>query len=445
MSEQSKLLVHFNNYWSIAFTTIKQSLFKNAGYLVGVEAINAIIGFFFWGLAAQLYDPAEIGLASSIVSAVALVSLISGLGTGNGLIRFLPESSQPVRMVNSLYIFNAVAALLVGGVALVGLTCFSPSLSFLGQDFLLVIGFLVYGFAATFSGLLRWTYLALRQTRFAFWQSVVTNGTRLLLLVLFSGFGVWGLVGSVWLAISCSVLLGCLVFLPHAMPAFRFRRVFSTSYIIRILPYSFGIYFSFLLVQAPSRLLPIIVIDVIGPDSAAHAQIAWLIGSILVTPGLALATSAFVEASNFPDLSLDIYKKAWLFGLSITVLAALFMFVVAQWFLLLFGPTYSFEGTTLLRWLAVSAPLVVLVGTYFSLLRFQKRVPRLVGLSIIIAASTISFTAFLTPNFGITAFGLGWFFGNILVGIFALWDVLSGKSFINKKGRIQRSRSNLSS
>jgi O-antigen/teichoic acid export membrane protein len=443
MREQTNLKLHFNSYRSVVFSVIKQSLFTNAGYLIGVEAINALIGFFFWGLATQLYAPAEIGLASSIISAVALVSLISGLGTGNGLIRFLPESVQPNRMVNSLFIFNISSAILVGGVALLSLALFSPSLSFLGQDVLLVIGFLAYGITATFAGSLRWTYLALRQASFAFWQAACTNGSRLVLLIVFTGFGVWGLVGSIWFAITVSILIGYFVFLPRAMPEFRPSFTFSGSDLHLILPYSFGIYLAFLLIQAPTRLLPIIVLELIGPASAAHAQIALLIGGMLVTPGLALATSAFVEASNSPDSFLRIYSKAGLSGLLITVLSALFIFLVAKWFLLLFGPSYSVEGTTLLRWLAAAAPLVVLVGIYFSLLRFQKHVKRLVILSSIIAISTLCSAVFLIPKIGIAAIGLGWFFGYLLVAIFAIRDVLVGNSISDIKMLIQRSRSHL--
>jgi O-antigen/teichoic acid export membrane protein len=424
---------------------MRQSLFANAGYLVGVEAINSLVGFLFWGLATQLYSPVEIGLASSVISAVALVSLIAGLGTGNGLIRFLPESLQPNRMLNSLFIFNIVAAFLVGAIFLLGLPFLSPALSFLRQDYLLVVGFLAYGIAASFATSLRMTFLALRQASYAFWQSASINGARLLLLVIFAGFGIWGLVGSVWLAISGSILLSFFIFLPRAMPSYQPRLSFSRVDLSLILPYSFGIYLAFLFIQAPARLLPILVLELIGPASAAHAQIAWLVGGILVTPGLALATSAFVEASNSPSEYSSIYSKAGLVGLLITILAAILMFLIAPWFLLLFGPSYSIKGTALLRWLAAAAPLVVLVGIYFSLLRFRKQVRRLVALSAVVAVSTLGFAAFLISTIGIAAFGLGWFFGYLLVVIIAIRDISAGNLIRHIWIRIQKSRSNLSS
>lgn len=247
-------------------------------------------------------------------------------------------------------------------------------------------------------------------------------------LILFTGFGVWGLVGSVGLAFFVSILIGFFVYLPRAMPSYQPYFTLAKTDLLRILPFSLGTYLAFLLIQAPTRMLPIIVLDSIGADSAAHVQIAWLVGGMLVMPGLALGTSAFVEASNSPKISIDIFSKAWLSGFPITILIALFMFVVAPWFLFLFGPSYSSEGTPLLKWLSAAAPLVVMVSIYFSLLRFQKRIRRLIALSLVVAVATLVFAVGLIPFIGIKAVGLGWFFGYLLVALVAIKDVLVGNS-----------------
>jgi O-antigen/teichoic acid export membrane protein len=414
--------------WKRLISSSKQALFATAGYLVGIEAVNSLVGFLFWGLAAQLYSLQEVGLASAIISAVTLVSLIASFGTGNGLIRFLPESHHPNRMLNSLFIFNIVAAVLVGALFLIGLPLWSSSFVFLHQDYLLAIGFLTYGVAGTYINSLRMAFLALRQARFAFWQSISINGTRLVLVVVMVGFGIWGLVGSVFLAFTVTIILSFFIFLPRAFPSYRPLLAFDKSDLSLILPYSFGIYLAFLLIQAPARLFPIIVLELIGPASAAHAQIAWLVGGVLVTPGAALATSAFVEASNSPNLSSSIFLKATVTGLSVTILGALFLILIAPRFLLLFGPSYSHEGTTLLRWMFAAAPFVVLVGFYFSNLRFQKRITRLVVLSGVVAGSTLLFVVLFTSSIGIAAFGVGWFVGYLFVSIVAVRHAMAGNT-----------------
>jgi len=406
---------------------IKQSLFANAGYLLGVDVINSSVGFLFWGLATRFYHPEDIGLALAINSSVALVSLISGFGTGNGLIRFLPENNEPNRLINSLYIFNIATAFVVGSIILLILPLWSVSLNFLNDNLIIVFAILAYGIAMTFTTSLRMTFLALRRAKFAFWQATTINGARLLLLVLFVGFGAWGLVGSVSIAVLVSILFSFFVFLPRAMPAYRPIFKFSKSGISTILPFSFGIYVANLLIQAPTRLLSILILGLVDPASAAYAQIAWLVGGILIAPGLALATSAFVESSNLPNCSAIIFSKAVLIGLIFTILAASFMIVITPWFLLLFGKSYSSQGTTLLRLLSVAAPFAVQVGFYFSYLRFQKRISRLIWLSAVVAVTTLCLGTMLISSLGIAAFGIGWFVGYLIVATVALNEIFADK------------------
>ena len=416
---------------NIFITTIGKSLFANAGYLISVDVVNSLVGFLFWGLAAHLYTPYDIGLASAVISVVTLISMISSLGTGSGLIRFLPESHNRNRMVNSLLIFNIFCGLLVGIIFLVGLPIFSQSLVLLQSNILLVACFLSYAFANTFASSLRMTFLALRKAKYSFWQSVSINAARLPLVAILAGFGVWGIVASTWLAVTVSILLGFLVFLPLAMPNYRFNIAISKTDLSRILPYSFGNYVAFFLVQAPTRLLPILILELDGPKSAAHAQIAWLVGGFLSTPGLALATSAFVEASNTPAQSVSIFSRAAVTGLLFTSFAAVFTFLVAPWLLLLFGPSYAVEGTVLLRWLAAAAPFSVLVGFYFAKLRVQKRIGYLIALSAVLASITIGSTAVLTSSIDLMAFGIGWFASNLLVSMIAIRE-----TYKNPKSRI---------
>ena len=58
-------------------------------------------GFFFWLIAARFYSTADIGLASAIISAMGLISMLSLLGFDISLVRFLPECSS-VKALNDL-------------------------------------------------------------------------------------------------------------------------------------------------------------------------------------------------------------------------------------------------------------------------------------------------------------------------------------------------------
>ena len=115
--------------WARALALLGQPLFANAGYLTGVNLVAGLAGFLFWSLAARLYQPQEVGVASAIISAVVLLAGVASLGVGAGLIRFLPEARRPRRLLNSAFTLTTLAALLVAGVYLAGLPLWSPSLA----------------------------------------------------------------------------------------------------------------------------------------------------------------------------------------------------------------------------------------------------------------------------------------------------------------------------
>ena len=76
-------------------------LYLNAAYLMLANLANALFGFVFWIIAARLYTAEAVGVASAILSAASLLTMLSSLGLGYGLIRFLKSSNNPTILINS--------------------------------------------------------------------------------------------------------------------------------------------------------------------------------------------------------------------------------------------------------------------------------------------------------------------------------------------------------
>ena len=76
------------------------SLYRNAIYLMLNSAMYGLTGFFFWIVAARLYPPEVVGLASSVIAAIGLLSLLSTLGLDYGLLRFLPAAGDEAREIS---------------------------------------------------------------------------------------------------------------------------------------------------------------------------------------------------------------------------------------------------------------------------------------------------------------------------------------------------------
>jgi O-antigen/teichoic acid export membrane protein len=409
-----------------ATTLLRQPLYANAGYLLGINLVGSLVGFVFWSLAARLYRPDDVGMASAVISAVALVSGIAGLGVGTGVVRFLPEARSPRRLLNTAFTFNAVMAILAGGVFLAGLSLWSPSLMALRQNPLYGAGFLAYTTAVTLGAVVQMTFVARRQAFYAFIQTCVVNSGRLLLVAVLAGLGAAGLVGSVTVAAVLAVSLSLLGFLPKVELGYRLRPGFSWPDLAAIIPYSLGNHITVLLAQTIQTLLPLVVLEMLGPASSGYTYIAWMLGSLLVSPGMSLAGSAFAEGSNAPHRLTGILARSVALALLLTLPAAMVLGVAAPWVLLLFGPSYAQSASGLLRWLSLAAPPVVLTGLYFTYLRVQKQIGRLVTLSVVMAAIALGVAIALMPRLGIASTGIGWLIGNGLVATIALGSVWSG-------------------
>ena len=414
-------------------------LFTNAGYLMAIEVINTLVGFLFWGLAAHLYQPAEVGTATAALSAVALVSGIAGLGIGDGIVRFLPEAQVGDVMVNTAFTLVVMTGLLIGSLFLAGLPVWSPSLLVLRRSGPALIGFLLFSTTVTLNAAVRSIFLAHRRALYAFIQATVVNTVRMSLVAVLAGIRTAGLLLSVGLGFFLALALSLAILLPRLQPHYRFRPQLNLSVLGLVLPFSMGNHMAGVLAQSSRMLLPLAILEMLGPASSGHAYIAWMLGSFLTTPGLALAASAFAEGANAPHDSARIVTKAMAVGFLLTSGAALFLGVGAPWLLLLFGRTYAQESAGLLRWLAVAGPLTVVTQLYFTHLRVQKRLRSLILGSAVVAVVTLSISFWLMPRFGIAATGMGWAVGNSLVAVGGLARVGrpgTGRELASKLGRV---------
>ena len=67
-------------------------LYANALVLMGNTGLSAGLGFIFWALAARLYPPDQVGLASATISAAVFIATLAQLGLPTALIRFSPDA-----------------------------------------------------------------------------------------------------------------------------------------------------------------------------------------------------------------------------------------------------------------------------------------------------------------------------------------------------------------
>ena len=91
-------------------------ILKNAGSLVGTQAITSAFGFLYWWFAARNFPPQAVGLASASVSAQLLLGTIGIMGFGTLLMGLLRRE----RDLAGNLIASAIAAVGSAGI-IVGL------------------------------------------------------------------------------------------------------------------------------------------------------------------------------------------------------------------------------------------------------------------------------------------------------------------------------------
>jgi O-antigen/teichoic acid export membrane protein len=416
VSITNHLLVLWNKLPLSTLSNIfKQSLFVNAGFLVAVDAVNSLGGVVYYWVAARLYTSSSVGITSAVLSALSIVSLVSGFGVGNALVRFLPVSSSPSRLINQSFAFNTFNALWVGGIYLYLLLHFKSSLSDIFINHYAVFGFLAFGMLVSINTNLRMSFIAGRKANYFFFKSLINNTLRVLFALILVSLNFWGLVTANALAMFASVIISVVFFFPRIFTNIRILFDFDLREFLDVLPYSFTTFLSGLFQQLPTLLLPVIVLESLGSSAAGHAQVAWMVGVLLSAPGVSLAASSFAEASNKIIDTNKIYLKSVLMGILITLPLSILVILFSRPILLIFGRSYSMSGNALLMILAIAAPFAVVTGLYFSYLRVVRKIRELVCLSAVLFITTVLVAVLYLPRLGIPAYGVGWLLGQALI------------------------------
>src|ERR1019366_5408175 len=90
---------------------LNDNLFRNSIYLMLNTAIQAAFGFFFWLIATHIFTPADIGVGTTLISAMMLISFVSLLGFNSTFVRILPNSNNRNNEINtgSILVISAAA------------------------------------------------------------------------------------------------------------------------------------------------------------------------------------------------------------------------------------------------------------------------------------------------------------------------------------------------
>jgi len=399
---------------------VEQSLIKNGIFILGVNVFPGLVGFFYWKVASLFFTPAEIGLGAAVLSAAALLSNVAGLGIGIGIVRFIPSTERPAALVNSALTLAALTSTLLSLLFAWGTIFWSQDLIILRSRLAYLLSFLFLILFTNLGTILRGVFVAKRQSSRAFTYTASANLLRLPALSIVLGMGSIGILLSNAIAYGLALLYTLLYLVPRVIENYRYQLEIDWRSLKALIPYSFGNFIANVLFQSYTLILPLLVLHKLGPEANGYAYIALMASSLLISPGLSLAFSAYSEGANDSKMATSSFQKAAMISLSITILGAGLLMVFAPWLLTLFGRSYALHATAILRWIALASPLMVLNQIYFNHLRLENRVVLLVALNLLLASITLGGSTLLLPLFGITAIGMMLLSGNLVIGLVSI-------------------------
>jgi len=393
---------------------LNESLFKNAIYLISTTVATSLFGFIFWMIAARYYTSEEVGLGSTIISAMSLLSMLSLLGFNVALIRFLPMSNRKRDMINSCFILSVIASLGVTMVFLLGLGVFSPKLLPLRSSLLFVLLFIIFTGVWSTTFLLNSVLTAERAAKYVLFKESIFGASRLPIPIFLVSLGAFGIFISWGIGSVIAVITG-LTFLFRVIPAYRPAIRVDGEIINEMLHFSFWNYLSVIFAAVPALVLPLMITNILTPETTAYFYISWMITNLLFMIPRQTAQSLFAEGSNLEEsIGLNV-KKSLKFIFLLLPPSVLFILIFGDRLLLLFGSEYSEEGFVLLQILALSTIPMALNTVYVTVKNIKKEVKTVTLIYGVIAVVTLGGSYLLLESMGLVGVGVAWVLGNLVV------------------------------
>lgn len=395
-------------------------------------AIMSVIGFVFWIINARLFSEEQIGITTSLVATVGLIGGLSQLGFNNSLIRYLPKEENKADDINTILTVVLLTSFIAGIILILFLPYFSSTLNQFSKNNSWFLYFTIFFICiAAINGLTDSIFLAFKSAKYTLIINTVMSVIKVSLpLVLFT-YGTIGLMGSFILSILVALILSLWVI--HVKFHIKIKLQIKRDVLRKLAHFSFGNYIANLIGGLPSTLLPIFILNTLGPKMAAYFYMPMMIANFLyIIPG-STARSMFAEGSYNEDNIRQYIKKSLFLILVIMIPVIMVIFLFGKYVLLTFGKNYSSEGTNLLYLLTISGIFVSINSIIWIILVIKKKMKLMI---IISSVSTVAIFLYiyLLREYQLTGVGVGWLLGQVtitLIELVVLYKLITGKKYVN--------------
>jgi O-antigen/teichoic acid export membrane protein len=372
----------------------------------------AFFGFFFWIICARLFSSDQVGIATTLVSVISLISIFSILGLGNSLIKYLPTSERKNDKINTSFTLVFLASICISIIYLMFLNIFSPKLLFIIHNPIFSVLFILFSVVTSLNIIAENIFVAYRCSVYIFIKNIIFCIVRLLLPLVLITMDAYGIFISIGLAATVAYIFSIFIFTNKF--SYLFKPQINTDIIRKIAAFSIGNYVSGSIGSLPPMILPILITNTIGAKYSAYFYMDMMIASLLYIAPTAVSQSLFAEGTyNEAELKTHINKAIKIIAL-IFVPSVLIIFIFGKYILLAFGNEYSREGVIFLQMLSISG-ILYCINSVYNILYYIKHKIVLIILINIIGASVILALSFLLIHQNLIGVGIAWIIGNLIV------------------------------
>ncbi|HLC22296.1 MAG TPA: hypothetical protein VJJ79_00810 [Candidatus Nanoarchaeia archaeon] len=384
--------VSLKNVW-------KNTLYRNSLFIILSSVVTGIFGFVFWTFAARNYSSQEVGLATTVISILGLLSNLSLLGFNIALLRYSKKDNGKLNF--SAVFVSIVASIILAGIFVIGVQYFLPAVGFLGENLWYASAFIIFTVINSLYLISNSIFIAEGKGYLVLMKESLFSVTKVACILFLSG--VTGLLVSWNAGIALGVLFSFFFIKMHI--GFDLRQLKEIG------GFTFYNYWGHIFNMLPTLLLPLIITPFLGPSSTAYFYISWMIANGLFIVANATSTNFLSEASKKSNQWKKKLDHALIFsGMGLLIgTGAILLF--GHLILSLFSPEYL-AGYTLLQVLAVSSIPYGARTLYVSFLNLRNNAREGAAVNFLVFFVTI-LGSVLFMEYGLIVIGISWNVANL--------------------------------
>jgi O-antigen/teichoic acid export membrane protein len=384
-------------------------------------AVMAILGFVFWTINARIFSADEVGIGTTLISVMTLISSFCLFGLGSSLVKYLPTSDKKNETINSSFMIVILTSVVAALGFLYFLKTFSPALVFIRENLVYAFIFVIFIVFASLNTLSENVFIAYRSSRYVFIKNVIFSIVKLLLPFVLIVFGAYGIFMAFGFAVAVAFIFG-LIFLVLNFN-YLIKPVINSEVVRQMAKFSLSNYAAGFIGGLPGLLLPLIITNSIGSRFSAYYYMDMMIANILYVIPIAASQSLFAEGA-LAEIAVRLHLTKTIKIISLLLIPAIILtFLFGKYILLIFGKNYSTEGMLLLQLLSFSAIFISISTTINVILNIRHKMKLLLVLNLLGTAVILTLSLdFIRYN--LMGLGWGWLIGQGIeaaIGIIIVW------------------------